>query len=199
MSQSPNIGKKRVIQKGRSKIRYRKVSKKQRSQLTGTFQHKARRASILGERVLGKRERVCPDCFSVYYDKHWHAPSFFGGKRAVRSASLLSERCTECTIRAKARGSVTFAGEVTLKGEFSPEEQAELLRLVRNVGKRATKRDPQDRIIHIDSSGTSVKIFTTENQLAVSIGKQIHRARKGTTLTITWSHDDKPVRVLVRN
>lgn len=198
MAQSPNIGKRRIIKKGVGKVRYRKMSEKQRSQLAGTFQHHARSASILGERTLGKKERVCPDCLSVYYDKHWHAPSFFGGKRAVRSAALVSERCIECAIRAKARGSMVFAGEVILKGDFTDEERAELLRLVRNVGKRAVQRDPQDRIVRIDSTRAAMKIFTSENQLAVSIGTQLHRARKGTTLTITWSHDDKPVRVLVR-
>lgn len=197
MAQSPNIGNRRVIKKGVGKRRYRKLSKKHRTQLAGTFQLHARRTSILGERILGKKERVCPDCLSVYYDKHWHAPSFFGGKRAVRSAALVSERCIECKVRANARGSRVFAGEVTLKGDFTDEERAELLRLVRNVGKRAVRRDPQDRIVRIDSTRASVKIFTSENQLAVAIGKQLHRARKGTTLTIIWSHDDKPVRVTV--
>lgn len=198
MAQSPNVSKKRVIKKSGGKGTSRKLSTKHRSQLAGTFQHKARRTSILGERTLGKKDMACPDCFSVYYDKHWHAPSFFGGKGAVRSAVLVRERCIECAIRAKARGSVVFGGEVLLKGAYDHDEQDELLRLVRNVGKRASKRDPQDRIVRIDRSGATVKILTSENQLAVSIGKQLHRARKGSSLTITWSHDDKLVRVLVR-
>jgi hypothetical protein len=67
--------------------------------------------------------------------------------------------------------------------------------LARNVANRAGRRDPEDRIIKIVDAGESVVIYTTENQLAVSIGKQIHSARKGGTLVITWSHQDKPVRV----
>jgi hypothetical protein len=70
-----------------------------------------------------------------------------------------------------------------------------VLALARNVGRRAQARDPEDRIIKINDAPGGAVVTTTENQLAVSIGKQIDRARKGGKLDITWSQGDKPVRV----
>jgi len=160
------------------------------------MQMKARRETILGEEALGTTERMCTGCFSVYFDKHWHAPAFFGGAASVKRARLKGGLCDACRMKT-AKEPASYAGEVTVAGRFAADDLAEIVRLIRNVGKRAMRRDPEDRILSLERTKDGVRIRTSENQLAVSIGKQVHRARKGTDLTITWSHHDKPVRVRI--
>ena len=74
-------------------------------------------------------------------------------------------------------------------------ERQEMVAIVRKAGKRAIRRDPMDRIVSVTVYGGRIRVLTSENQLAVSLGKQLHRARKRSVLTITWSAHDKPVRV----
>jgi len=195
MAQSPTIGGRRIIKKSVGAKSASKRGTKQRRQESGTFQMKARRETILGPESLGSTERICTGCSAVYFDKHWHSPSFFGGKAAVRKAALAKGLCDACALRRKGSRDTSYVGEVVVTGGYTVMELGELVRAARNAGKRAQRRDPEDRILSIETVPGGVRIRTSENQLAVSIGKQLHRARKGAKLTITWSHDDKPVRV----
>jgi hypothetical protein len=145
--------------------------------------------------TLGRGGMIrCEGCSAVYFDKHWHSPSVLAGD--IDLSWLAKGLCEECKMaKKKSSGATTYAGEVTIDGEFSPKEKSEILGIIRNVGKRATRRDPMDRVVRIAESGGALRVYTTENQLAVAIGKQIHHARKGGTLTITWSEGDKLARV----
>ncbi|MDD5252240.1 MAG: hypothetical protein PHT12_06485 [Patescibacteria group bacterium] len=129
----------------------------------------------------------CGDCGAVYYDKHWHSAELVPAK--VRTGGLAKKKCDVC------RAGAAYAGEVLIEGVADQGERAEIAALVRNIGKRATLRDPEERIVRLHDDGSSLRIFTSENQLAVSIGKQVDQARKGGRLDIVWSADDKPVRV----
>ncbi len=136
----------------------------------------------------------CGSCGAIYFDKHWHSPAVLAGDMDI--TWLKAGMCEECRAQKKKTSSgVAYAGEVVLDGEFSPTEKVEILGLIRNVGKRAIARDPMDRIVRIAESGGAVRAYTSENQLAVAIGKQVHRSHKGGKLTITWSEGDKLVRV----
>lgn len=86
-----------------------------------------------------------------------------------------------------------WAGEVVLEG-LTAAEKEEVLNMVRHTGGKGP-RDPNDRVVRIEDSAKGLRILTAENRLAMSIGKRVHRARKGGTLTITWSPGDLPVRV----
>lgn len=85
-------------------------------------------------------------------------------------------------------------GEVILSG-LTAEEKKEVLGLVRHTGATGP-RDPDDTVLRIEDGKSGLRILTSESHLAVSIGKRVHRSRKGGTLTITWAPDDVPVRVL---
>ncbi|MEA3272170.1 MAG: hypothetical protein U9P90_00710 [Patescibacteria group bacterium] len=139
--------------------------------------------------IKGKKGVIlCSKCDAVYYDKHWHTNKKYAdvlrGQKGVKT-----EVCLEC----KHSKNSSFEGEVVLKN--LPEDKEELLNLVRNVGERASRRDPEEKIIKIEDKGDAVRILTTENQLAVSIGRQIDRAFKGGELEIKWSERDALVRV----
>ncbi|MBI4281186.1 hypothetical protein HY628_03235 [Candidatus Uhrbacteria bacterium] len=146
-----------------------------------------------------KKLAVCQDCQAIYYDEHWH--SWGRAKdlaKRLRKAGVRETVCFECqrVRQIGLEGERGYEGEALLSGWGSIEEKREILRLARNVGKRATLRDPEDQIIRLEDKGKQIRILTTENQLAISIGKQVDRARKGGKLEIKFSHQDAPVRVI---
>jgi len=83
--------------------------------------------------------------------------------------------------------------KLLIDGAFSAAEQKEILAVVEAAGHRATKRDPKATIDLIEVKSSGITVYVSNNHLALALGKQLHSARKGGELTITWSHDDKPV------
>lgn len=140
---------------------------------------------------------VCPKCHALYYDKHWHSWADVKDLTTrLRNEGVRDELCTECRWTKSAKGgAANYEGEVVLSGWKTTKEKTEMLQLVRNVGKRALARDPEDQVIRIEDLGKQVRILTTENQLALSIGKQIDRAHKGGKLDIKFSHGDSTTRI----
>jgi len=173
----------------------KKVSNKSSSQLSGTFQNQARRERMTVPKTLGRQAAHCPECGAVYFDKHWHTCADV--KCRLKAIGGTERLCDECRLKTRVVGSrgSDYAGEVVVEGLKDPAEKYEVKRLVERVGARATVRDPEDRVVSISEKAGRLVIRTSENQLAVSIGKQIDRARKGGKLTITWSKGDKPVHV----
>ena len=93
---------------------------------------------------------------------------------------------------------VNFGGEVTVVGRFAREEKAELLNEVDNLSKAKSKKDPSDSVLQIKTNRDGFIVYTSKTNLAVAIGKHLHRSRKGGELTIVWTHYDSPVRVIWR-
>jgi hypothetical protein len=143
--------------------------------------------------------RLCSHCGAVWFDGHWHtAPALSALLGKAGKPSGKGEICRQChwlVVGAPSGGKGLFEGELTLDGLADLDEKAEILKTVRNVAGRAERRDPEDHIVAIDDRGERVVITTTENQLAVSIGKAVAAAFKGGKLTITWSDKDLPARV----
>ena len=143
---------------------------------------------------------LCGNCGAVYFDGHWHTAPVLSNilSKSKQPVTAESELCLQCQW-AKHGGDPRqggFEGEVTLDGLTDLEEKGEILKTVRNVGNQARERDPMDRIINIDDRGERVVITTTENQLAVALGKAVDAAHKGGKLTIVFSHKgDLPARV----
>jgi hypothetical protein len=163
------------------------MSRKSRSVKSGTFRFTAKPSLKIEQSAAPKGAAVCPDCGAVYYDKHWHSSALV--RKDIRISGLPGKRCEQC------RGAVSRSGTVILEGLSGEADMREMAGLVRNAGKRAMLRDPEDRVIKISGSGSRLTVWTSENQLAASIGRQIDRARKGGKLSITWSKGDKPVLV----
>jgi hypothetical protein len=172
-----------------------KKSDKTKSQLSGTFQNQARRARMISPKTLGRGAARCSSCGAVYFDKHWHTCA--DTKCRLKAIGGSERLCDECRLKTKVIGSrdSDYAGEVVIEGLKDPTEKYEVRRLAERVGKRAVSRDPEDRIVSVSETGGKLVVRTSENQLAVSIGKQIDRARKGGKLEIAWSKVDKMVRV----
>jgi len=132
---------------------------------------------------------MCPECDSVYYEKSWHH-RLEDYKQLSEDKRIKFLLCPACQmIKNK-----TYEGKVSIASPAQENIEKELLNLIKNVGQRAFKRDPLDRIIKIKKTKGKIEVLTTENQLAVSIAKQIKRAFKG-KLDIKWSHQEDVVRI----
>lgn len=148
--------------------------------------------------------QLCERCGAVWFDGHWHtAPKMAAALKAAKKLSRAKGKsgkpvlCYECHLAANGpadSSKIGFEGELTLDGLTDPSEKAKILATCRNFGARANKRDPEDRIISIDDRGARVVITTTENQMAVGMGKAVDAAFKGGKLRIVWSKDDMPAR-----
>lgn len=147
------------------------------------------------KKIKGKASGIiCPKCHAVYFDKRWHPASELDKAYAV-SENIVYELCPEDKEAEKGHGTMGYEGEVIFKN-VPNGLAAEFEQEIRNIGKRAESRDPEDRIIKIEKTAGGIRVLTTENQLAASIGKQVAAAHKGGHLEIKWSDGDQTARVV---
>lgn len=145
-----------------------------------------RQRHVVGEKPAGLL--VCSKCRAVFHGKRWQwngaLTQQYQDDPAVRTV------CPACqtTRQEEAEGVLTLAGFV------SGGQKQEILNLLKNAGERATERDPLDRIFHWENLGKKVVVYTTENQLAISLGKQVKRAFNG-ALEIDMAKEADIVRV----
>jgi len=119
--------------------------------------------------ALGKGARdyiICVDCGAVYWKKAWHQG--FGGLGTHGEEKKVSFKlCPACRMIRDRQ----FEGEVILEG--IPEKyRTGLVAHLRNVGETARRLDPLDRIIAIQSRDSRIRITTTENRLALRLGRE---------------------------
>lgn len=149
---------------------------------------------------MAKKEeglRLCDRCNAVYYDGHWHTNPKLAEAIKEHRSDVKKELCRQCAYIVNGEVSTRkgFEGLVVLDGLSDPEEKHEVLKTVRNFARKATERNPESQLADIDDRGTRVVISTTENQMAVGIGKAVNDAFKGGALRVVWSEDDMPARV----
>lgn len=149
--------------------------------------------------IKGAKEiRVCSECQAVYFKKHWwNIPGFL---KQVKKEQIISDICPECQwIKSGKHDLKTgYEGEVIITHNLEEKRKEELLNLIRNIGNRANARDPEDKIIKIEDLKNKILVKTTENQLAISIGKQVAQAFKKSQLEIKFSHQDALARVYLQ-
>jgi hypothetical protein len=146
----------------------------------------------------GKRDFiVCPECEAVYYHKSWHhgmegavkdqMPEEFADKHGIKFRT-----CPACQMKKDK----VYEGEVIIRVGKSGGVKSDILNAVKNSDKQAQDRDPMDRVLWIDDRGSEVRVYTSENQLAVKIGKKINSAFKGGKLNIKYSGKEDTARVV---
>ena len=142
----------------------------------------------------GKKDFVaCSDCDAVYYDKSWKH-GFEGGLKQENDTekNISFKVCPACQMRRDGQ----FEGELTLVGIPAGEKEG-ILNRVRNMGEKAQASDPLDRILSVKETGDTVRITTSENQLALQIGKAVNKASKASTIESSFSRAESPMRVTV--
>ncbi|OGN08927.1 MAG: hypothetical protein A3J46_02610 [Candidatus Yanofskybacteria bacterium RIFCSPHIGHO2_02_FULL_41_11] len=86
-----------------------------------------------------------------------------------------------------------FEGELIIKIKNQNTKikiKEDILNTIKNSNKQAQERDPLDRILWMEDKGDEVRIFTSENQLAVRIGKKLKSSFSGSKLEIRHSDED---------
>ncbi len=142
---------------------------------------------------LAKKEFIiCPDCESVFFDKAWHHSLEEDVKHLTDKKNIKFKICPVCRMEKDK----TFEGElvITLSKEKLAEKN-EIINVVKNSDKQAQAHDPMDKILWIEYKGSEIRVLTSENQLAVRIGKKLESAFKGSALEIKHSHEEDLIRV----
>lgn len=136
-----------------------------------------------------KENLVDIDANLIYQEKHWQPLS--------ELRPDLVDSFTEGTspLTKMLEGDVC-EGVLHIKGNFFNSHNEEIINSIRHSDKMAQERDPMNRVMKIVRvNDDDIAVFTTKNQLAVTIGKKLDSAYKGGELNINWSKGDKEVHV----
>lgn len=138
---------------------------------------------------LGQKEFLkCSDCGVVYFDKSWH-----GSLLEEKQEHLKEDRQFKFTLcpACKMAHNKLFEGELVVKLKVKGEKlKSDVMNTINNSNKQAQDWDPLDRILWTEDNGNEVRIFTSENQLVVKIGKKLRSSFPGSTLKIKHSGED---------
>ncbi|MEX0869873.1 MAG: hypothetical protein WDZ39_00365 [Candidatus Spechtbacterales bacterium] len=140
----------------------------------------------------GKQDIImCPVCHCVYFYKSWRS-SLEEYKQLGEEKNIKFKMCPADQMKKQG----FFEGELIL--ENVPEhEKEEIENLIEHIAERAQKRDPMDRILKKHDARSRIEIHTSENQLAVNMGKQVHKAHKGSKIDIKFSEEESVARIRV--
>ncbi|HUY69737.1 MAG TPA: hypothetical protein VMU70_01850 [Candidatus Tyrphobacter sp.] len=115
----------------------------------------------------------CESCSAVFYKKSWHHKP-----AAMKKRSGLTI-CPACALIKNRQ----YEGRIII--ENTPLKlKPELVGLIKSFARKAYERDSQDRLIAIKEIGKEIQVTTTENQLAVRLGKKIRETFKKPSLEI---------------
>jgi len=143
---------------------------------------------------LGKKDYiVCPNCRSVYYKKGWHHKVDEDIDNLKEDKEVQFKKCPAC----KMIENKQFQGEIVIK-EPPADKKDQMKNLIQNFGETAFEKDPMDRIISVGEKENSIRVLTTENQMAVQLAKKINQSfGNKAEVDIKYSHKDKVARVKV--
>ncbi len=134
---------------------------------------------------------VCPECRAICRNKRWYLDEEeFALLTRKKGGEAPRRRCPAC--RKISDGFV--GGVVTLRGSFVREHREEIRNLVRNEERRAMGFNPLARIVNFTEDEDGFVVSTTAEKLAQRIGRELHKACRG-SLEYKWSEDAKLLRV----
>lgn len=143
----------------------------------------------LAEFGKGKKTfMLCSLCGAIYFDKSWHH-SFLDYRKKIGDQKITVQVCPACQMIADRM----FEGELII-ARIDPARRQDLLNTITNSADRAFQRDVLCRVITKEPSGDTLRVTTTENQLAIALGKELRKAFGG-TLHITFSKQESTARV----
>ncbi|OGN39777.1 MAG: hypothetical protein A2606_01370 [Candidatus Yanofskybacteria bacterium RIFOXYD1_FULL_42_10] len=154
--------------------------------------------------LAGSGYIICSECKSVFFDKSWHhmmdEDKHFSAEKDKKIKFAVCPACEMLKTK-------TYEGEIiiSLKSQVQPSSRAQvegspnfknyILGAIKNSDEMAKERDPMDRVLWTEDNGNEIKVYTSENQLAVIIGKKLDSAFPGGKLKIEHSHGEDLIRV----
>ena len=127
---------------------------------------------------------VCPRCDLVYHAGRWQ-------RSDLRPRNGLQESICPACRREVDRYP---AGLLILRGSYLAAHREEIMNIVRNQTDLAGESRPLQRIMWVKDDRGEVEIATTNDHLALRIGKAIRSASKG-ELTVRRGTEDPLVRI----
>lgn len=132
---------------------------------------------------------VCSVCHDVYFKKGWHKP----GSEPITGTKLSGtgvhfDLCPACKMK---KGNL-YGGKVNIKN-IPALTRDELFNLISGFGRRATDRNPQDRIMDVKTVGGNFTVTTNNDQLAAKLGKKIHETFKKTDMKTSFTSEPQEV------
>lgn len=132
---------------------------------------------------------VCASCHAVYQQKRWiQDPLLF--IHMEKEAATKQVTCPACQKIAEGYAE----GILTLQGDYLWKHEEGIMRLLKNVEKKATAKNPIDRVLRRLREDERLVIETTGRKLAEHLGRALHRAHKG-DISVSWSQDHDRCRV----
>ena len=140
------------------------------------------------EKKSSNLKLLCRYCHAVYDGKGWIA---FEKMDPLMIDQLHASVCPACheTMQHVSDGVLHISGS-----GVKPILQ-EIKNMIAHMGKQAEAKNVLDRVERVEAERDGIVVYTTLNQLAVRIGKNVASAHKGGKLDIRWSKGDKPVEV----
>lgn len=144
----------------------------------------------------------CPECHAVYFRKRWSLSSSSSTRSSSKRVGTAPKKPTKavmvpqsfvCPACRKLRDGYA-EGFLSISWPNWGTHKAEVLGLIHNEEKRASRNNPLERIMTIRTRPDGADIETTTEHFAQSLGKHLSRAFKG-KITYQWSHKDKMARI----
>ncbi len=132
---------------------------------------------------------VCDTCHDVFFKKGWHKP----GTEPLTGTKLSGTGvhfafCPACKMK---KGGL-FGGKINIKN-IPAETREELFNLIAGFGRRALDRNPQHRIMDVNTKGGEFNITTNNDELASRLGKKIHETYKKTSFKVSFTSEPQEV------
>jgi len=144
----------------------------------------------------------CPDCHAIYFRKRWSLSKPTTQKSSSTRAGTTPKKPTQevmtatsfvCPACRKLRDGYA-EGFLSIHWPNWGTHKSEVLGLMHNEEKRASRNNPLERIMTIRTRPDGADIETTTEHFAQSLGKHLDRAFRG-KIRYQWSHKDKLARI----
>lgn len=137
---------------------------------------------------------MCSGCGAVYFDKAWHhnlgEDSPHLKEKNLHKKDLGFKLCPACRMKKDK----IYEGELILVN-IPDEKSQDLMNLINNLNKEAQRRDFMDRILWQEKKENEIRLYLSENQLTVFIGRKIEETFKNAGKLSISHNSEGPVRV----
>jgi NMD protein affecting ribosome stability and mRNA decay len=130
---------------------------------------------------------ICPTCGLVFHKKRWSRD-----EQILSIVSKVAEK-HKCPACRKIEDHYVM-GFVTITGTFVPTVKSEIINIIHNQEKKEQFRNPLARIMSLNNKDETIVVETTNDNLAIAIGKALNRSHGG-ELNVNYASNEQFARV----
>jgi NMD protein affecting ribosome stability and mRNA decay len=131
---------------------------------------------------------ICPTCGLIFHKKRW-----LQDEKLARSVSKVAgkHKCPACR---KIEDHYVM-GFVSITGTFFLTIKKEIVNIIHNQEKKEKIRNPLARIMSLKEKDDMIMVETTNDNLAIAIGKALKRSHGG-ELSVNYGNNEQFARVI---